>query len=150
MLNIKLTKANTFNRTPLTTSNIAAAHHYKKAVWVNVINCKNEIEVITAYKGVLSSISSKNIWTLLVNPENKLLDKIVHSNTINSAKILKIDAQKIKIDIDNILRTLRNGNCSSVTLCNPTLSQKQLSLLEAAAKKGNTRCTIINSKPTIH
>lgn len=150
MLNFKLTKTNAFNKTSLTASNLALGPQYNEKTWINIINCKSATELTTAYKSILSSISSQNKWTLMVNPEVKMLEKMSLQSTINSAKILKVNAHKIKINIDNIVLALRTGNCSSVILCDPKLTQKELASLEIAAKKGNTRCTIIHSEPTIH
>ena len=89
-------------------------------------------------------------WILMINPEDYSLEQLSKANKIDPSKILKVNTNKKRINLNNIESVLCNGNCSAVILCNPCLEREELKLLKQYARKGKTACIVLTNAQHLH
>jgi cell division inhibitor SulA len=121
---------------------------FTKNAWLNIKDVKNEENMTQQYVDIYQEHRLNNKWILMINPDNKPLALLSDQGEIDPKKILKVNAHKGNINLENIEDALVKGNCAAVILCNATLEKSQIELLTQCAKKGKTQCIILRSEPS--
>ncbi|KGJ99613.1 hypothetical protein [Thalassotalea sp. ND16A] len=84
-------------------------------------------------------------WILCVDGDDSRVQSLAKS--IDKSKLLRVNGQHQPIAFDKIARALLKGNCSTVILCDPQLSEEQLLMLQSCAKHGKTECIVVKNTP---
>lgn len=147
MLNVKFNQAikpaHSFKQQHLVQEN------FETATWFNIINCQQATTESHFYHQVCHNAANKKKWILLINPDNEALEQVSKQSKAHN-KVLRLNVNKVKVDIDNITAALARGNCEQVIICNPLLSTAEIAKLKHCAEQGKTKCIILNTKPTLH
>lgn len=117
--------------------------------WFNVKNVENKHEVSRQYLDICQRHQEHKKWILVINPENGSLAPLSGSESVDTSKILRVNVNKVKVQMCDIETALSKGNCSAVILCNATFEQAQISQLAACAMKGKTECIVIKNIETM-
>lgn len=136
------------NYTNLNASKTIALQHNEN--WIDVRNIEEQEQTLHQYENICKEHKFDKKWILMINPENDYLASLSQSNEIDTSKILKVNTQKTKINLENIESALRNGNCSAVILCNPSLRSNELAQLNKNAEKGKTACIVLQNSKKLH
>jgi cell division inhibitor SulA len=118
--------------------------------WLDIREQINDFELSQQYLDICQKHNLENKWILIINPQNNSLDQLNNSTDINTSKVLRINTNKVKINIKNIETALSKGNCAAVVLCNAGLNENELIELITYARKGKTQCIVLNNHKTIH
>ena len=98
------------------------------------------------YGETLAKVCLKNQqqkrWVLCVDGDDE--DVLTLADNIDKSKFLRVQGHQQPVAFDKIARALLKGNCSTVILNNPQLTDSQIILLHSCAKQGNTECIIVN------
>jgi len=126
-----------------------------KKVWLETKTIKDDQYLTQEYENILRKFQHVKKWVVLINPEKKLLTSLTakaadSKNNLDMSKVLCIYANKVKVDIDTITRTLCQGNCASIILCNPSVNRAQLHYLSEKATQGRTPCYVLMQEKIIH
>jgi cell division inhibitor SulA len=118
----------------------------KKENWCDVRSITNKVELTKQYTEIFEKHDLDKKWILMINPEERSLQKLSIQGKIDPSKILKVNIQQRNISLETIEHTLEQGHCSAVILCNATLEKSQLSQLTHFAEKGKTKCIILKNQ----
>jgi cell division inhibitor SulA len=118
--------------------------------WLDIREQINDFELSQQYVDICQKHSLENKWILMINPQNNSLDQLNSSNNIDSSKVLRVNTNKVKINIKNVSTALSKGNCAAVVLCNACLNENELTELISYARQGKTQCIVLNNNKTIH
>ena len=130
-----------------------SAIQYDNAAFINRIDVRNINEKQTMaeeFVNICQQYEQDQRWVLMIDPQAADIAYLSENKNINLAKILRVSSQKVKLDMANIKTTLAKGNCSAIILCNATLAEHQLLILDHYAKLGNTQCIILKNTPVLH
>ena len=141
---LKMNSANNFNTNKLNLKSINVT--VKEANWCDVRSIANKLEISQQYTEIFEKYGLDNKWILMINPEEKPLQKLSTQGKIDPRKILKVNIHQRNISLKTIQHTLQKGHCSAVILCNATLDKSQLSQLTHFAEKGQTKCIILKKQ----
>ena len=111
--------------------------------WCNIIQVTSAIELSEKYQNICQSHHTDNKWILMINPENESLDQLSSMGKINPNKILKVNANKVNVNVEHIKKTLLKGNCSAMILSNAQFNQTEMNELSRCAALGKTQCILL-------
>lgn len=123
--------------------------HALKNPWVKVEQAHSS----SFYRDTLAKVCLKNQqqkrWVLCVDGDDD--DVLTLADNIDKSKFLRVQGHHQPVAFDKIARALLKGNCSTVILNNPQLTDSQIIILHSCAKQGNTECIIVNkTQPNLH
>jgi len=118
--------------------------------WLDIREQITDFELSQQYVDICQQHSLENKWILMINPQNDSLDQLNNSNDIDTSKVLRVNTNKVKINIKNVETALSKGNCAAVVLCNACLNESELIELITYAQQGKTQCIVLNNNKTIH
>lgn len=113
--------------------------------WLDEVLINSKSELTNFYEKICQQYSVDNKWVLMVNPQLQSLFDLTGKDTIDAKKVLRINANKVNINIENIQSTLIKGNCAAVVLPENLLSNEQVKSLTKSAQRGRTQCIIIKN-----
>lgn len=119
-------------------------------LWLNIRNIENEQQLSEQFSDICQRHHQQRKWILVINPEKLSLDILSHSALVDSSKILRVNTNKVKVNLKNIEKALCTGNCAAVILCNTTLAQNQMSHLANCAQNGRTPCFVLTNNTRVH
>ena len=111
--------------------------------WCNIIQVKNSVDLSEEYQNICQNHHTDNKWILMINPENESLDQLSNTGRINPEKILKVNANKVNVNLEHIKNTLLKGTCSAMVLSNAEFNQTEMSELTRCAMLGKTQCILL-------
>ncbi|NQY36098.1 MAG: hypothetical protein HRT37_14220 [Alteromonadaceae bacterium] len=123
---------------------------YHSHNWLDIRNIKDQHQLAQQYTTICQQHEQDNKWILMINPEDKSLETLYASGKINTTKILRVNAKRQTININNIATALKTGNCSAVILCNASIKEEEIHQLSAFAQKGKTQCIVLKTTTTLH
>lgn len=116
--------------------------------WLDEITL-DEQNLADFYTRICQQHAVDNKWVLMVSPDENQLAHLSKHSQLDTSKVLKINANKVNVNIEKIISTLKKGNCAAVILPNTLLEDKHLEQLYKSAQLGRTQCIIVNKK-TLH
>ena len=118
--------------------------------WCNTINVKNAYDISEKYQDVCQNHYDDNKWILMINPENESLEQLSNMGKINPAKILKVNANKVNVSLENIKNTLLKGTCSAMILSDANYNQAEINEISRCAALGKTHCILLQKTDFQH
>ncbi|MEW6991724.1 hypothetical protein AADZ91_13705 [Colwelliaceae bacterium 6441] len=118
--------------------------------WIDIRNINNALQLSNQYEDICRQHKLNNKWILMVNPEDDSLALLSKSKRVDTSKILKINTNITKVNLQSIGSTLCKGNCSAVVLCNPSLKNEEIEQLKQYAEKGQTTCIVLTNNNRLH
>ncbi|WP_281557166.1 SulA-like leucine-rich domain-containing protein [Thalassomonas sp. RHCl1] len=118
--------------------------------WLNIKNIESQQQCSKQYTDICQQHYQQKKWILVINPEKNALECLSDSTWLDTSKILQVNTNKVKVNLENIEKALSKGNCAAVILSNASLAQAELSHLADCARKGKTPCFILKSSHTLH
>jgi len=143
-INLDLNNSNLALSTRIETSSKSAL----SSDWCNVIRVKNSYDLSEKYQKICQNHHDDNKWILMINPENDSLEQLSMMGKINPEKILKVNVNKVNINLEHIKNTLLKGNCSAIILSNAHYSQAELDEISRCAAIGKTQCILLQKSAT--
>jgi len=134
--------SNIFNNINSTETNNSSINHQ----WLDVRDQVNDFELNQQYVDICQKHGLENKWVLVITPKSNSLDQLINSRHIDSSKVLRVNTNKVKINIKNVETALSKGNCAAVVLCNVSLKESELKKLTAYAELGKTKCIVLNNR----
>ena len=116
--------------------------------WCNIIHVTSAVDLSEKYQSICQNHQIDGKWILMINPENESLDQLSTMGKIKPEKILKVNANKVNINLEHIKRTLLKGNCSAIILSNAQFSPVEMSELSSCASLGKTQCIVLQQTTT--
>tara|TARA_R110000737_G_scaffold317535_1_gene328240 strand:- start:9994 stop:10464 length:471 start_codon:yes stop_codon:yes gene_type:complete len=141
-INLELNNNNLALNSTIKTSNTSAL----PSAWCNVIRVKNSYDLSEKYQNICQIHHNDNKWILMINPENDSLEQLSMMGKINPEKILKVNVNKVNINLEHIKNTLLKGNCSAIILSNAHYNNAQLKEISRSAALGKTQCIILQKR----
>ncbi|WP_286267208.1 hypothetical protein [Thalassotalea atypica] len=117
--------------------------------WIDVKEVKQSQKLSNEYAQLCQKHDKSNKWILMVDPQVNSLRKVSHTS-VDKSKLLLLNSHKVKVDIAAIEKALCSGNCSAVILCDAMFEQEEISKLSASARKGKTKCILLNHSNQLH
>ena len=111
--------------------------------WCNIINITNALDLSENYQNICQRHRYDRKWVLMINPENESLNYLSNIGKINPSKILKVNSNKVNVDIEHIKSTLLKGTCAAIILSNSQYNATQIRELSQCATKGKTQCIVL-------
>ena len=134
----------------LNNNNLIAQRKIKEVVnnrhsreWCNIVQVTSAVELSEKYQSICQHHGNENKWILMINPENEPLDQLSNLGKINPAQILKVNANKVNVNLEHIKNTLLKGNCSAMILSNAQFSEAEISEISNCAALGKTHCIML-------
>jgi len=121
-----------------------------KENWLNVKNIENQQQLSRQYTDICQQHCLQKKWILVINPQKNALAHLSDSAWLDTSKILQVNTNKVKVNLENIEKALSKGNCAAVILSNASLAQAELSHLADCARKGKTPCFILKDNTSLH
>ncbi|WDE09716.1 SulA-like leucine-rich domain-containing protein [Thalassomonas haliotis] len=118
--------------------------------WLNIKNIENQQQCSKQYSDICQQHYQQKKWILVINPEKNALEGLCDSSCLDTSKILQVNTNKVKVNLENIEKALSKGNCAAVILSNASLAQAELSHLADCAREGKTPCFILKNTTTLH
>jgi len=134
---------NTFNNKALISNSINTPQ--LKTSWCDIRSITSKQDLSVQYADICQQHEINNKWVLMINPDEKSLLQLSKQGIIDPRRILKVNINQRDIKLKSIEEALEKGHCSAVILCNATIKYSQVNQLKYYAKKGNTRCIILNT-----
>lgn len=114
--------------------------------WCDIRSITSKQDLSLQYADICQQHKLNNKWVLMINPDEKPLLQLSKQGIIDPKRILKVNIHQRNIKMKSIEEALEKGHCSAVILCNATLENSQVDQLKYYAKKGQTRCIILNKQ----
>lgn len=111
--------------------------------WCNVIQVTSAVDLSEKYQNICQNHYTDNKWILMINPENDSLDQLSNMGKINPEKILKVNANKVNVNLEHIKKTLLKGTCSAMILSNAQFDATEMAELSRCATLGKTQCILL-------
>ena len=121
-----------------------------KHAWLNITTLENQQQCSKQYSEICQQHNQQKKWILVINPQKNALESLSDATEFDTSKILQVNTNKVKVNLENIENALSKGNCAAVILSNVTLGQPQLSHLASCAQRGKTPCFILKDHFIIH
>ncbi len=118
--------------------------------WIDVRNVSDEQSWLEQYTNICQQHEINKKWILMINPEDQSLEQLSKIHHIDTSKILKVNTNKAKMNLQNLASALCKGNCSAVILCNPSLQSDELAQLNQCAAVGNTAFIVLTNHQQLH
>ena len=115
----------------------------KMRQWCNIVQISNAIDLSEKYQDICQNYHVDNKWILMINPENESLDYLSNTGRINPARILKVNASKVNVNLEQIKNTLLKGTCSAIILSNAQFSHAEIAEISRCAAQGRTQCIVL-------
>ncbi|GAA5137190.1 hypothetical protein GCM10025767_17540 [Thalassotalea piscium] len=145
-----LTKMMNINITNNELDELGCSLHSIKRNSLSIIDIDNELNLSQQYAEICRQYSIENKWILMINPDEEPLEQLTNYNEIDTSKILKVHANKHNLVLANIEKALCKGNCSAIVICNPLLSNEEITQLSKWAEFGKTSCIVIRNNRQVH
>lgn len=123
---------------------------FNNETWVEQCFTKNEESIDKEYAKIFKEYKHDRKWILMINPDQKSLERLTLNKMINVENVLCVYSEKNKLNMANVKSALCKGNCSTVVLCNSDISQAELNAISKCAEQGKTSCVLLNQANTIH
>lgn len=127
----------------------------KSPTWLHHKYVANKLELASEYAEICYQYQQQGKWMMFVNSDEAAMTQLASFVDISQMNILCVhlkdccpDARKSVMQ--NIKRTLANGNCASMVLSGQLLSADESAELELYAAMGETHCSIIENKNVSH
>jgi len=143
---MNLNNTNVFNKIASIKTNEPSINHQ----WLDVRDQINDLELNQQYVDICQKHGFENKWILVITPKSNALDQLINNRHIDPSKVLRVNSNKVKINIKNVETALSKGNCAAIVLCNVGLKESELKKLTAYAQIGKTQCIVLNNNRTIH
>ncbi|XQW86606.1 hypothetical protein ACOYR1_07750 [Thalassotalea piscium] len=117
---------------------------------LTIIDIDNDQALSQHYGEICRQYNTNHKWILMINPDEQPLAQLSKQGEINTANVLKVNANKVNVVISNIEHALSKGNCSVIVLCNPLLSSQEIEKLSICARLGKTKCIVIRNNRSVH
>lgn len=118
--------------------------------WLDVRNINNHHHFSDEFINICHQHHHDERWILMINPEEKVLERLSKEHKIDAARILRVHANKVNVNVRNIEAALAKGNCSAVVLCNANFAETELSHFMTCAQRGNTHCIVLKNANRMH
>ncbi len=136
----------------LDNNNLAMSSRLKKpsqravfSAWCNIIEVNNAYDLSAHYQDICQNHHNEHKWILMINPENDSLEQLSTMGKINPERILKVNASKVNVSLEQIKNTLLKGTCSAMILSNAHYNQAQLKEISHCAALGETHCILLQA-----
>lgn len=117
---------------------------------LSIIDIENDLNLSHQYADICRQFSLENKWILMINPDEQPLELLSKNSDINTSRVLKVHANKVKVVLKNIEKALTKGNCAVVVLCNPILNDDEIAQLNRYVNLGKTSCIVIRNNRQVH
>lgn len=127
----------------------------KGSTWLQHKYVANKLELASEYATICQQYQQQGKWVMFVNSDEAAMAQLASFVDISQMNILCVHLKDHCPDarnsvLQNIKRTLANGNCASMVLSGQLLSANESAELELYAAMGETHCSIIENKNVSH
>lgn len=117
--------------------------------WLDQRVISTSQEFSQQYQEICQQHHLEHKWILMINPEDSSLEELSKSDAIDAQKILRVNTEENKLNVEHIEMALKKGNCSAIIVSNAHLNEQQITQLSKSAQRGKTQCIVINQN-TLH
>lgn len=117
--------------------------------WFDVRQVNHINQLSSEYQELCQKHDHSKKWILMVDAERESLKKLNHQK-VDQSKVLLVNSNKVKVNITAIEKALSSGNCSAVILCDSIFEEAQIAQLTESARKGKTKCILLNRSNALH
>ncbi len=117
--------------------------------WFDVRHVSNVSQLSSEYQDLCLKHERNNKWILMVDAEVDSLRRVSHDQ-FDKSKVLLVNSNKVKVNLAAIETALCSGNCSAVILCDSMFEDEQIEKLCESARRGKTKCILLNRSNKLH
>ena len=117
--------------------------------WFDIRQVSHVSQLSSEYQHLCQKHDCSKKWILMIDAERQSLKNVNHAQ-FDQSKVLLVNSNKVKIDLAAIEKALSSGNCSAVILCDSIFEEKQIAQLRESARKGKTKCILLNRSNALH
>lgn len=141
-------------------TNNAISTPLTEQVWLKLANVENHHELSSHYATICQQHNQEKKWVLFINPEESSLEQLAQTHGVDISKVLCVsfkgknkvnnllDVKSAHLDIEQIKKVLRRGNCSAVILSNASFEVDEIVALDNCARLGETQCVLLKNNRT--